>query len=63
MTKTITGECHNCESSYDVIYMEELTSEEYPEFCPFCGEPIDELSESDDYIDDEDDLDKDEWDN
>jgi hypothetical protein len=62
MTKEITAECHNCESSYDITYMEELTSQEYPEFCPFCGESIDELSESD-YIEDEDDMDKDEWDN
>ena len=57
MTKTVTGECHNCESSYDVHYVEEITSEEYPEYCPFCGEPIEELTESD-YIDD-DDLDED----
>lgn len=57
MTKVVTGECLNCESSYDVQYVEELTSEEYPEFCPFCGEPIEELTESD-YIDD-DDLDED----
>lgn len=60
--KTITGECHSCESSYDVEYMEELTSEQYPEFCPFCGEKIDELTESN-YIEDDDDSEKDEWDN
>ena len=60
-TRTITAECSSCESSYDVIYMEELVSEELPEFCPFCGEQIEELSE--DYIeDDEDDLDTKEWD-
>ena len=62
MTKEITGECHSCESSYDIQYMEELTSSEYPEFCPFCGEHIDELTESD-YIEDEDDLYNEEWDN
>ena len=61
-TKEVTGECHSCESSYDIQYMEELTSAEYPEFCPFCGEHIDELTESD-YIEDEDDLDNEEWDN
>lgn len=61
-TKEVTGECHNCESSYDIQYMEELTSAEYPEFCPFCGEAIDELTESD-YIEDEDDLDNEEWNN
>jgi hypothetical protein len=62
MNKSVTGECHNCESSYDVVYMEELTSEDYPQFCPFCGETIEELTESD-YIEDEDDLDNEEWDN
>jgi hypothetical protein len=62
MTKSITGDCQSCESSYDITYMEELTSEEYPQFCPFCGEAIDEITESD-YIEDEDDLDNEEWDN
>jgi len=62
MTKSVTGDCQSCESSYDITYMEELTSEEYPEFCPFCGEPISELTESD-YIEDENDLDNEEWDN
>ena len=57
--KSITGECLNCESSYDIQYVEELVSQEYPEHCPFCGEPIEELSE--DYIEDEDDLDDEEW--
>jgi hypothetical protein len=39
-----------------------LSSKEYPEYCPFCGEPIEELSEeSEDYIDGEDELDNDEW--
>jgi len=60
-TKIITTECHNCESSYDVSYMEELVSEQYPEICPFCGESIEELSE-DEYIeDDELDDDEDKW--
>lgn len=62
MEKSITAECHNCESSYEVNYVEELTSEEYPQFCPFCGEPVDELSESE-YIEDDDNLDIDEWNN
>ena len=57
--KSITGECLNCESSYDIQYVEELLSQEYPEHCPFCGEPIEELSE--DYIEDDDDLDDEEW--
>jgi len=62
-TKTITAECHSCESSYDIVYMEELVSEHYPEICPFCGEHIEELSE-DEYIeDDELNDDDDKWDN
>ena len=61
MTKLVTGECLNCESSYEVAYVEQLVSQELPEHCPFCGEQIEELSE--DYIeDDEDDLDTKEWD-
>ena len=60
-TRTITAECSSCESSYDVIYMEELVSEDLPEFCPFCGEPIDSLSE-DEYIEDDELDDEDKWD-
>ena len=61
-TKTITAECSNCESSYDVIYMQELVSEELPEFCPFCGEPIDTLSEEEEYIEDDELNDEEKWD-
>jgi len=57
--KSVTGECLNCESSYNIQYVEELVSQEYPEHCPFCGELIEELSE--DYIEDDDDLDDGEW--
>lgn len=62
MEKQVTGECHSCESSYDVLYMQELASEELPEFCPFCGEKIEELSESTYIEDDELDEDSEEWD-
>jgi NAD-dependent SIR2 family protein deacetylase len=55
MSKVVTGECLNCESSYEVAYVEQLTSTELPEHCPFCGEIIDEITEN--YIDeDEQDL-------
>jgi len=60
-TKTITAECSSCESSYDVIYMQELVSEELPEFCPFCGETIDSLSEEE-YIEDDELDDNEKWD-
>lgn len=56
MTKLVTGECLNCESSYEVAYVEQLVSQELPEHCPFCGEPIEDITE--DYIED-DDLDED----
>ena len=61
-TRTITAECSNCESSYDVIFMEQLVSDELPEFCPFCGEPIDTLSEEE-YIEDDELNENDEWNN
>ena len=58
--KSVTADCSNCESTFGVDYVEELVSEEYPEFCPFCGEQIQEVQES--YIEDEDELDTGEWD-
>ena len=58
MSKVVTGECLNCESSYEVAYVEQLVSSELPEHCPFCGEPIEEITE--DYIED-DDLDEDDF--
>ena len=62
-TKTITAECSNCESSYDIQCEEELVSQEYPEICPFCGDPIEDLTESE-YIEDDDSIDEDdEWTN
>jgi hypothetical protein len=58
--KSLSGECLSCESTYSVAYMEEMVSQDLPEHCPFCGEQIEELSE--DYVDEEDDLDDGEWD-
>jgi hypothetical protein len=52
--KRVSGECLNCESSYDVAYVEQLVSQEYPEFCPFCGEIIEDITE--DYIEEDTDL-------
>ena len=60
-TRTLTGSCDSCESSFDVSFEEELVSAEYPEYCPFCGEVIEQLSE--DYIEDDDsDDDEEKWD-
>ena len=58
--KSLTGDCQSCESTYSIPFTEELVSQELPEHCPFCGEIIEELSE--DYIQDEDDLEDKEWD-
>jgi len=54
--KVISGECLECESTYSVEFVEQLVSQSLPEFCPFCGDPIEDLSEE--YIEDED-LDED----
>ena len=58
--KSLSGDCLSCESTYSVSYMEEMVSQELPEYCPFCGEQIEELSE--DYIEDDDELEDEEWD-
>lgn len=61
MTKLVTGECLNCESSYEVAYVEQLVSQELPEHCPFCGELIEDIQEE--YIDEnEQDDDDSKWD-
>ena len=62
MEKQVNGECHNCESEFLINYTDMLASKEYPEYCPFCGEPIEELSE--DYIEEEesdDEFDEETW--
>ena len=58
--KQLSGDCANCESTYSIAFMEEMVSQELPEHCPFCGEQIEELSE--DYIEEDDNLDDGEWD-
>jgi hypothetical protein len=58
--KQLSGDCTSCESAYSISFMEEMVSQDLPEHCPFCGEQIEELSE--DYIEDDDDLDTGEWD-
>ena len=52
MSKIVTGECLNCESSYEVAYVEQLVSQDLPEHCPFCGEIIEDIQEE--YIEDDD---------
>ena len=61
MSKLIQGECLNCESSFEVAYVEQLVSTELPEHCPFCGEIIEDIQEE--YIEDDDLTDDDlKWD-
>lgn len=52
MSKLVQGECLNCESSFEVAYVEQLVSTELPEHCPFCGEVIEDIQEE--YIEDDD---------
>lgn len=59
--KVITGDCINCESTFGLQYYVELTSAELPTFCPFCGEPIEDINEE--YIDEDESYEDDEnWD-
>jgi len=58
--KILSGDCLSCESVYSVEFVEEMVSQELPQHCPFCGEIIEELSEE--YIEDEDEMDTGEWD-
>ena len=57
MPRVVSGECGNCESYFDLSFEENLVSQE-PEYCPFCGEVIEEPME--DYIEDDDDFETDE---
>lgn len=54
--KLVTAECENCDSSFEMAYAEEMVSDGIPNFCPFCGERIEDIQEE--YID-EDELDED----
>lgn len=59
--KQVSGECEECASTFDLIYYEEFVSDPTPNFCPFCGTKIEEISEE--YIEDDNfDNDEDEWD-
>jgi DNA-directed RNA polymerase subunit RPC12/RpoP len=59
--KLVTAECMECDSSFELAFIEELVSDSSPSFCPFCGEKVEEITEE--YIDDEE-LDENgtEWD-
>jgi hypothetical protein len=58
--KQLSGDCANCESTYSIAFMEEMVSQDLPEHCPFCGEVIDELSEE--YIEEDNEMDNEGWD-
>jgi hypothetical protein len=59
MGRVVSGECNGCESYFDLSFEEGLVSQE-PEYCPFCGEVIEEPME--DYIEDDDDFENEqEW--
>jgi rRNA maturation endonuclease Nob1 len=57
--------CESCGAEYELAYIEQADSEQ-PIYCPFCGSDIDltdveEESADDEWLDDLDDIDKDEW--
>lgn len=56
-TKTLTGECMNCESYFELGFTTELVAND-PEYCPFCGEIIEDSMEE--YIEDDEFTDGDE---
>lgn len=51
--KIVSAECLECESSFEVAYVDELVSEDVPCFCPFCGEKIEEPEDLDESFDDD----------
>lgn len=57
--KLITAECDNCDSSFEVAYAQEMVSDDTPNFCPFCGERIEDIQEE--YIEDDELDENDEW--
>lgn len=59
ITKNIIGGCNSCESYFSVEFQIEMVSQEMPEYCPFCGEHLEEISEE--FIED-DEIEEEEWD-
>jgi DNA-directed RNA polymerase subunit RPC12/RpoP len=58
--KLVSAECLECESTFEIAYVTELVSDETPNYCPFCGEKIEDLNEE--YIEDENFDENTEWD-
>lgn len=59
--KSVTAECSNCESGFNITFEQEIASKELPAYCPFCGDPINEEELIEEYIDDEESLDDEKW--
>jgi DNA-directed RNA polymerase subunit RPC12/RpoP len=57
--KLVSAECIECESTFEIAYTVEMVSDETPNFCPFCGEKIEEISEE--YIEDDNIDENPEW--
>lgn len=53
--KILTGDCTSCESIYTMSFSTEMTADDEPTYCPFCGEIIEN------YIDDEIEDEDDDW--
>lgn len=56
--KFVSGECASCESSFGVQYIAEMASQDYPEYCPFCGDAISEVMEE---VDEDEDWTEEDW--
>jgi len=57
--KLVSAECIECESTFELTYTVEMVSDETPNFCPFCGEKIEDINEE--YIEDDNLDENDEW--
>lgn len=57
--KLVSAECIECESTFELAYTEEMVSDPTPNFCPFCGEKIEEINEE--YIEDDNFDENTEW--
>lgn len=54
--KQIEMECTECDSTVVLEYEEDAVSDDYPLYCPFCGERTDSFSE---YIEDDESTEED----
>ena len=59
--RLMAADCLECESRYEIAFIEAEASNDVPEYCPFCGERIEEIVEEES-TDDESYDDEESWD-